>query len=93
MAKPKNVVELEDFTTSETKSLILTRVDEETLTVAQGETGQSFANPIDNTNPNPETPTKPEELKGQQQAHNEEEVLVEDITNQPETEGEEDDMT
>jgi hypothetical protein len=35
------------------------------------------------TNPNPETPAKPEEMKGQRQGHDEEEVLVEDITNQP----------
>jgi hypothetical protein len=37
--------------------------------------------------------TKPEEMKGQQQGHDEEEVLVEDITNQSETEGEEYDTT
>jgi hypothetical protein len=44
--------------------------------------GQSSSTPNDNINPNPETPAKPEEMKGQQQGHDEEEVLVEEITNQ-----------
>jgi hypothetical protein len=38
-------------------------------------------------------PAEPEGMKGQQQGHVTEEVLVEDITNQLETEGEEEEMT
>jgi hypothetical protein len=50
--------------------------------MTQGEVGQSFWDPKWYSNPNPETPAKPDEMKGQQQGHDEEEVLVEDITNQ-----------
>jgi hypothetical protein len=57
----------------------------------QGEVGQSSGTRNGITNPNPETPAKPDEMKGQQQGRDEEEVLVEDITNQPKSEGEEDD--
>jgi hypothetical protein len=90
LEEPENVVELEDVTTSETESLSPTRVEEETSIVAQGEMGQSSTNPNETQNPNPETHAKPEEMKGQQQGHDEEEVLVKDITNQPKIEGEED---
>jgi hypothetical protein len=47
--------------------------------VTQGEVGQSFGNRNSNSNPNPETLAKPDEMKGQQQGHDEEEELVEDI--------------
>jgi hypothetical protein len=92
MRDPKNIIEIKDITTFETESIILTRVEEETSTMAQGEVGQSFGTRDDILNPNPETPTKPDEMKGQQQGHDEEEVLVEEITNQADSEGEEDDI-
>jgi hypothetical protein len=41
MREPENVVELEDVTTSETESINLTWVEEETSTMTQGEVGQS----------------------------------------------------
>jgi hypothetical protein len=91
MVEPENIIELEDVTTSETESLSPTRVEEETSTMTQGEVGKSSRTRNGITNPNPETPAKPDEMKGQQQGHDEEEVLVEDITNQPESKGEEDD--
>jgi len=59
--------------------------------MTQGKVGQSFGTQNDIPNPNPETPTKPDEMNGQQQSHDEEKALVEDITNQPDFEGEEDD--
>jgi hypothetical protein len=93
MAEPKNVVELEDVTTSEIESLSPTRVEEETSTKTQGEVGKSSKIKMAVQTLTPKTPAKPEEMKGQQQGHNEEEVLVEDITNQPKYEGEEDDTT
>jgi hypothetical protein len=49
--------------------------------------GQTSTNPNGTTNPNLETPAKPEETKGQQQGHDIEEVLVEDITNHMDTKG------
>jgi hypothetical protein len=61
------------------------------LTVAQGEVGQSFGTRDDIPNPSPETPTNLDEMKGRQQGHDEEEVVVKDITNHPDSEGEEDD--
>jgi hypothetical protein len=45
--------------TSETPSLNLMRVEEETFTTVQEKMGQSSANPNENTNSNPKTPTKP----------------------------------
>jgi predicted HTH transcriptional regulator len=45
MREPENIVELEDVTTSETESIILTWVEEETSTTTQGEVGKSFWDP------------------------------------------------
>jgi hypothetical protein len=59
--------------------------------VAQGEVGQSSGTSNGITNTNPETPDKPDEMKGQKQGHDEEEVLVKEITNQSDSEGEADD--
>jgi hypothetical protein len=59
MVDPNNVVELEDVTTLAIESLILRRVEEETLTATQGEMGQISANPNGSINPNPKTSTKP----------------------------------
>jgi len=42
--EPKNVIELEDVTNLEIDSLIPMRVEEETLTIAQGEVGKSSEN-------------------------------------------------
>jgi hypothetical protein len=66
MVEPKNIIDLEDVTTSKTKSLRPTRVEEETLTTKQGEVWQSSGTRNGITNPNPEIPSKPNEMKGQQ---------------------------
>jgi hypothetical protein len=42
------------------------RVEEETSTMTQGLVGKSYGNKEGKTNPNPETTSKPEELKTQQ---------------------------
>jgi hypothetical protein len=89
MVETEKVVELEYFTTSVTKSFNLIMVEEETAKYAQGKMGQSSANSNDSTNPNPETLAKPKEMKGQQQGHDVEEVLVEDIKNQSDSKGDE----
>jgi hypothetical protein len=80
MPQPKNVVELEDVTTSDTQSISLTWVEEETSTTQQGEIGQSSGAQNGILNPNPEMPVKPDETMGPRQSHEHEEVLVEDIT-------------
>jgi predicted HTH transcriptional regulator len=85
MVELENVIKLKDVTTSEMYSLISKRVEEETLTTTQGEVRKSSRTRNGITNPIPETPTKPDEMKG---GHDEEEVLVEDITNQPKSKGE-----
>jgi hypothetical protein len=65
MRQPENVVELEDVTTSDTESINLTWVEEETSTMPQGEVGQSSGTRNGILNPNPETPAKPDEMMGQ----------------------------
>jgi hypothetical protein len=69
MVDTKNVVEIEYVTTSEKDSLSQARVEEETLTTTQGEVGYSSQTQYGITNPNPETPDKLDEMKGQQQGH------------------------
>jgi hypothetical protein len=91
MPQPENVVELEDVTTSDTKSISPTWVEEETSTTQQGEIGQSSGAQNGILNPNPEMPANPDETMGPRQSHEGEEVLVEDITNRPEFEREEED--
>jgi hypothetical protein len=88
---PKNVVELEDVTTSDIESINPTQVEEETSITTQGEVGQSADNRNDISNPKPETPAKPDETTGQQEGRDEEEVMVENVTNRPDSEREEDD--
>jgi hypothetical protein len=80
MQQPENVVELEDVTTSDPESISPMQVEEEIPTMQQGEIGQSSGAQNEISNPNPETPAKPDETMGPRQSQEHEEVLVEDIT-------------
>jgi hypothetical protein len=91
MTEPENVVDIEDVTTSYTDSISPTWVEEETSTACQGKVGKSFGTQNGILNPHPETPSKPDEMTGQKQGHDNEEVLVEDITNRSNSKREEED--
>jgi hypothetical protein len=89
MHQPENIVELEDVTTSDPKSISLTQVEEELPTAQQGEIGQSSGAENGGSNPNPEMSARPDDTVGPQQSQAQDEVLVEDIIDQPESAGEE----
>jgi hypothetical protein len=80
MEEPESFLELEDVTTSETKYISPTRIEEEISTIEQVQVGQSMENPNKNTNPSSEHPTEMEEKEKHKQKVITEEVLVEYIT-------------
>jgi hypothetical protein len=90
-ATTKNIVELEDVTTSDPESVSPTQVEEELPTTQQGEIGKSSGAGNGASNPNPEAPAKPDDTVGPRQSQAQDEVLVEDITDRPESGREEED--
>jgi len=59
MREPKNIVELEDVTTSVIESIISTKLEEIKSMVTQFERRQSSENHNGSTNPNPEKLAEP----------------------------------
>jgi hypothetical protein len=83
--QPMTIVKLEDVTTSELKSSIPTRVEEELPTLQQGEVQKSSGDGNGVSNPNPEEITRPTDTEEPRPSQSREEVLVEDITDRPDS--------